>query len=386
MRKFFILISAFLFLCGESFCGTVSSQPAHPFSQALSTNDINYIFLKRRDERGQMPPLSIKRIFCIFAMLDKMMRGNWLLEEKDRFWVDDDTEDEDLSEIYSSQETPDYMYEHLVSITNQIPQCGTKNYTLAVFSETFFSNNPALDNLSVTKIVECCRLLTKKHANLIICVNFLHKFTNASRPIWLQSLPSALHPEDYEFIGTDDMHKAKLLSTDNSNSELRFSNYSLIVWNEISLSCYRKTVYLSEQDSLIDMGYGFDFGNWNSYQNIELASASQEHRNFAKFFNIGDKQVVMTRICADLASMPDIPRTINLLIAQANSAPGLSSWYNKIHSIFSYCDADKGCCIIVPHQDPYVKTTKDAQKINTCPFVENDLHCTIYVYQGGRHD
>lgn len=234
--------------------------------------------------------------------------------------------------------------------------------------------------------MECCKLLTKKHENLIICVNFLHKFTNDSRPIWLQSLPSALHPEHHEFIGTDDMHKAKLLSADNINSGLRFSNYSLIVWNEIPLSCYRKTVYLSEQDSLIDMGYGFDFGNWNSYQNIELASASQEHRNFAKFFNIGDKQVVMTRICADLASMPDIPRTINLLIAQANSAPGLSIWYNKIYSICSYCDADKGCCIIVPHQDTHDKKIKNAQEINTCPFVENDLHCTIYVYQGGRHD
>lgn len=373
MKKFFILISTFLFLCGESFCGPGSSKPVHPFSQALSTNDINYIFLKRRDERGQMPPLSIKRIFCIFAMLDKMMGGNGLLEEKDLFWVDDGTEDEDLSEIYSSQETPDYMYEHLVSITNQISQSRTKNYTLVVFSETFFSNNPALDNASVTKIVECCKLLTKKHENLIICVNFLHKFTNASRPIWLQSLPSALHPEHHEFIGTDDMHKAKLLSADNSNSGLRFSNYSLIVWNEIPLSCYRKTVYLLEQDSLIDMGYVFDFGNWNSYPTFELTQHDLvEHKKFAELFNTGTEQIVMNRICADLASMPNVSGAIKLLIVQANDAPG--SWLEKFQTstVCCYCDAARGCAILKPQ--------KDVQKINTCPFVENELHCTIYKY------
>lgn len=375
MKKFFILISAFIFLCSESFCGTGSSNPAHPFSQALSTNDINYIFLKRRDERGQMPPLSRKRIFCIFAILDKMMGGNGLSEEKDLFWVDDDTEDEDLSEIYSSQETPDYIYEHLVSITNQITQSKMKNYTLAVFSETFFSNNPALDDVSVENIVKCCKILTKKHKDLIICVNFLHKYAKSSLPSWLSPGDFA-NPLRNDFICTTtarqnvDTYKQRLLS--NKISDLRFSNYSLIIWDGIPLSCYRKTIYLKEQDSLADKGYGFDFGDWHNYSTKELSTGSLDHKKFANLFNTRDKQVVMTRICADLADMPDVPDSIKLLIAQANDAP--SGWLEKfqVSTVCCYCDAAKGCMILKPQ--------KNAQKINTCSFVENELHYTICEY------
>ncbi|MDR2781481.1 MAG: hypothetical protein LBB21_03455 [Holosporaceae bacterium] len=49
---------------------TKSITSAESFARAVTINDINYIMLKRRDSDGHMPPLSLKRVFCIFAMLD----------------------------------------------------------------------------------------------------------------------------------------------------------------------------------------------------------------------------------------------------------------------------------------------------------------------------
>jgi hypothetical protein len=56
--------------------------PAQLFAKAVTINDLNYVMLKRRDDAGNMPPLSLKRVFCIFAMLDKFLGGDGLRSGK----------------------------------------------------------------------------------------------------------------------------------------------------------------------------------------------------------------------------------------------------------------------------------------------------------------
>jgi hypothetical protein len=319
-------------------------------------------------------------------MLDKLMGGDGLLDKKIKFWGDDniennDEEDNDLYAIYSSQETTDEQYDSMSSIVSI--QKKPKPYTMIVFSETFFSNRPPLDNASVYQIINLCKILTKKYTSLIICINFLHRFDAAETmfPFWLSPDKSFNPPQSEDFIyAANDYYKAKLISKGNQKSFSRFSNYSLVIWNGVSISCYRKTVYLEEQDSLIDHGYGFDFGDWNSYSTIELRSASQEHQEFAELFNMGNKQAVITRICADLSNMPNVPNSVRLLMIQANSAP--PGWLEKFKNstICCYCDADPGsggCALLSKTVKGKVIQT-NATEIETCSFMKNKLHCSAY--------
>ena len=355
------------------FCGTGFSKPLHPLAQSICADDINYIFLKRRDNHANMPPLSIKGVFCIFAMLDKILGGDGLKDKKGKFWKDDETTDEELSTIYELQEIPDYMPEHLVSVTSSIPASQRSKYSIIVFSETFFSNNPVLDNTSVEHIMECCRELTLKHDELVICINFLHKYNLDDTLSWLPVRKVDYNPLKEEYICST--NKDKLLQ--NRTNHNRFSNYSVILWKGKVLSCYRKTVYMRENDSLAEQGYGFDFGDWNSYQSIETLDTSEEHSRLSELFNAGENQKICTRICADLHYMPYVPEDIKLLIIQANDAP--SDWLKKFNvpTRCCFCDAAKGCCILKPQQQ------QNAQKIDTCPFVQNELHCEVYRFRLG---
>ncbi|MDR1207788.1 MAG: hypothetical protein LBJ89_00375, partial [Holosporales bacterium] len=65
--------------------------PARSFKAAVSANDVNYVMLKRRDDAGHMPALTLKRVFCIFAMLDKFLGGTGLADAKSEFWKSDET-------------------------------------------------------------------------------------------------------------------------------------------------------------------------------------------------------------------------------------------------------------------------------------------------------
>jgi hypothetical protein len=141
---------------------TKSKTAAQLFAKAVSTNDINYIFLKRRDIRGNMPPLSLKRVFCVFAMLDKFLGRNGLSEAKSEFWKADETTNEELQRDYAAQVTPDEILDEIVASTNSIPEDRREKWTIIVFSETFFSSDP-WDSFELEKVKKCCRLLTDKH-------------------------------------------------------------------------------------------------------------------------------------------------------------------------------------------------------------------------------
>jgi hypothetical protein len=136
---------------------------AQSFAKAVSINDLNYIMLKRRDGSGKMPPLSLKRVFCVFAMLDKFLGGDGLLSEKSQLWVGDDAD------------TSSEILDEIIASTRPMQEARREKWTIAVFSETFFSDDPR-DSVEVEKVKKCCRLLTGKHKKLVIGANFLHKY------------------------------------------------------------------------------------------------------------------------------------------------------------------------------------------------------------------
>jgi hypothetical protein len=121
--------------------GIMPKTPAQSFAKAVSINDINYIMLKRRDS-GHMPPMSLKRVFCVFALLDKFLGGDGLSFEKSDFWKTDDTCDEKLREKYAEQETPDEIFDEIIASTPFIQEDRRKKWTIVVSSEAFFSDDP----------------------------------------------------------------------------------------------------------------------------------------------------------------------------------------------------------------------------------------------------
>ncbi|GHU19467.1 hypothetical protein FACS189472_09280 [Alphaproteobacteria bacterium] len=333
---------------------------AQSFAEAISINNLNYIMLKRRD-KNEMPPLSFKKVFCIFAMLDKMLGGDGLSPEKSKFWKADETTDEELRKKYASQVPHDEILDEIIVSTNPISEERLEKWTIVVFSETFFSDDP-WDDVDVEKVKKCCRLLTSKHERLIISTNFLHKYEGAS------NTPSICEPPANEYIRSGE--KAKLLQ--NRNSNLRFSNCSFIFWNNAAISCYRKTTYKEEDDNLVKAGYGYDFGDWKSYQTPELAEASDNHKEFAELFNSSEKQIIASRTCSDMNHTPNLLQHVRLLILTANGSPEITYWINKIgNAILCVCDADRGNFMVISGR---VKCTVQKQ---VSAFIQNELQCVV---------
>jgi hypothetical protein len=110
----------------------------------VATNDVNYIMLKRRDSGGHMPPLSLKRVFCIFARLDKFLGGDGLLAKKSEFWKADDTVDEELRKKYAEQETPDEILSEIIASTPSILEDRREKWTIIVFSASMLLDPFAL--------------------------------------------------------------------------------------------------------------------------------------------------------------------------------------------------------------------------------------------------
>jgi hypothetical protein len=69
---------------------TAAKIPAQSLENAVSTNDLNYILLKRKDgDQNEIPALHPRDSFTIFAMLDKFLGGDGLLAERLQFWTED---------------------------------------------------------------------------------------------------------------------------------------------------------------------------------------------------------------------------------------------------------------------------------------------------------
>jgi predicted amidohydrolase len=336
----------------------LSFKLAQSFAKAVSTNDVNYVMLKRKNN-GSIPPLNLKRVFCVFSMLDKFLGGDGLAEAKSEFWITEEDAKQDVS---------DETLEEIIASITSMPEDRKEKWTIIVFSETFFSDDP-WDSAELEKVMKLCRTLTEKYNNLVISVNFLHKYQGVS------NTPSRRAPINEGFVATAD--KAKLLQ--NRLSDFRFSNCSLIVWNGVPISCYRKTTYLKEDDELVASGYGYDFGDWKSYPTLELAEASDDHKEFAALFNSGRKQIVASRICSDLNFILPLSKSIKLLIIQADDAPPNTSWIRNVrNAIICYCDADRYTFTVTLSKN----NVKCAARVNASGFIGSELHCVIAAYYG----
>lgn len=133
------------------------------------------------------------------------------------------------------------------------------------------------------------------------------------------------------------------------------------------------------QGALVTNGYGFDFGDWNSYPTREVLSATET--DFSSIFNNGEKQLVISRICADLGIMPKVSRNIKFLIAQSNCAPKIHFWKEKIQNLICcFSDAVYGMEVLVGGKQ------KQINFIDIGSFIKDVLHCDIGVYIGGHDD
>jgi hypothetical protein len=147
------------------------------------------------------------------------------------------------------------------------------------------------------------------------------------------------------------------------------------------LSCYRKASYKDEDNTLVDEGYGYDFGDWKSYAPPELAEASDDHKEFAALFNSGRKQIIASRTCSDMNHTPKLPKSIKLLILTADSAPPLRVWQDKVcNTKVCVSDADHGESIVL------FGSKKAATQIHTPQFTLKELSCIVTSYCGKNED
>jgi hypothetical protein len=214
-------------------------------------------------------------------------------------------------------------------------------------------------------------LLTDKHKNLVISANFLRKYEGKS------DIASRRKPLKEKYIVTNDTAKLK----QNRSSNLRFSNSSLIFWNGVSLSCYRKTTYKEEDDELLKNSYGYDFGNWKSYPTPELSEESDAHKEFATLFNSGRRQIVVSRTCSDMIFTPTLAKSVKLLILTANDSPHPRLWRNKVCNVgVCICDANKGGGFFKGNFE------RTAKEIFVAPFICDELLSTLISYYGDHID
>lgn len=313
--------------------------------KSIRNNEIDCVLIRRNYPSCQIDPLSIKRSFCLFALIDKILGGNGLLELNELYFSQDNSIfTTNLIEFYDKQDNSErakQMYNAFVESLKGVQfKSSHKRWTFLLFNEMFFSSKVPLDSKSVEEILYLCYTLTQKHKNLIICINFLHAFDNYKRPCWLPDDFSLL-PLNEDYISSD--FKDKIL--DNGKKELHhhLANYSLIVWNGEVISCYRKTTYCDENNAFINgvrrktdpiPSHAYEFGNWESHIPFILSSEASKglvlHHQLSQLFNddFSTKSIVM-RICADSLFMPYFDEEKKMLLLTGNGCPYASRWLHK---------------------------------------------------------
>ncbi|MDR0753556.1 MAG: hypothetical protein LBE95_02735 [Holosporaceae bacterium] len=147
------------------------------------------------------------------------------------------------------------------------------------------------------------------------------------------------------------------------------------------MSCYRKTTYKDEDNTLVNEGYGYDSGDRKSYASPELAAASDDHKEFAALFNSGRKQIIAARTCSDMNHTPDFAKSVKLLILTADGSPSPMGWKDKVRKI-TVCvsDADRGLFTIVSG------IFKTVPQFNSSFFTQDRLLYIMSAYYGGICD
>jgi hypothetical protein len=371
--------------------------------KAIQNKNVNYILIKRTCHGKQICPLSMQRAFCIFALLDKALGGNGLLDQKEASFsrAESIPFDGDLKASYEAQNTAEEARKINVffAVLSHDPiVLNSQKWPFVVFNEMFFSSQIPLDSKSVQELLYHCYILTRKHKNLIICINFLHAFNNTDRPCWLPDNFSLL-PLDPEYINMGAPNE--LLTNPDSGTQNHLANYSLMVWNGEVISCYRKTTYCEENDAFIKRKkYAYEFGDWKSYKPFILSADASRglilHHQLSQLFNDDCGKRIVTRICADSIFMPSLEIFERLLLLPANGCPtNTEFWIHKMQR------NTVGCLVDAEKQTPYFFANgkiesptngNETFKKYTCNcgecmvhrYLEGSLNCEIYFKDGGR--
>lgn len=196
-------------------------------------------------------------------------------------------------------------------------------WTLLVFSECFFGDT-VLNNDEVKYIVGKCCELTKCYKKLIIHVNCLHKFDikDPDCPSWVKHeyVPIADTEIDSRLINTD--KHANFLFANALNTK-RVANYSLVIWDNIPISIYRKSTYCNEANDVVNpystATHAYEFGNFKTSKLI----TDDEHGGRIVSLFVEDAALFITRICSDMNKTDFLTDTFlkEILILPANEAP-----------------------------------------------------------------
>lgn len=192
-------------------------------------------------------------------------------------------------------------------------QINDSKWTFVIFSEHFWGGaTQALTSDEIQHIINRCNAILNTHPQLIIHINFLHKFNfstlSEGNCNWLFASRGFIS----EYDGNRIFGEVK--PSDNcftKQSNMHISNYSLIIHQGMPIAIYRKGTYANESDSdIISGGYIYEFGDFQTHAIGE--------NPLSEIFT-GDHQQIITRICADMNSafLDNIP-SAELAIVPAN--------------------------------------------------------------------
>ncbi|MDR2782144.1 MAG: hypothetical protein LBB21_06895 [Holosporaceae bacterium] len=196
---------------------------------------------------------------------------------------------------------PENVDSFFLWLKDQIPKDG--KVTFVLFSETFFSSDP-LDTDRVQSVIDKIKKLSENHPRTFFIVNFLHRFENSNRPVWLPDTGISTPNQSTDLI-TSDCYPASIVSMfwPNPMKGLRVANYSLLIWNKECIAFYRKSTYFRECENLCVAdgnsagSHTYEFGDWVSH------TTTVENSGERKMYNVlfeGNNPLVMMRICSDV--------------------------------------------------------------------------------------
>jgi hypothetical protein len=361
----------------------------------------------------------MNKAFCVFALIDRILGGDGFSQERKMIINTAELQhtylerfDPEIEEIYSVQNTVEAKRQIQLFLDNlgrSPAKFNDKKWTFIVFSEMFFSSTHALDTQSIQELLRYCSLLTQKHNRLIVIVNFLHAFNNEIRPHWMPHNFSTI-PLSKDFIsGPSD----RLMISGRKSCLNHLANYSLVFWQGIPISCYRKTTYCNENNALVEQQeYSYEFGDFENYEPFSFFPGHMHnfqslHKQLGLLFNGKHEKNISMRICADTVHMPKLQTWEKILLLQANGCPSAAGWIHKLMQ-------DTACCLIDAEgiRDSFLTKSKVKlpesieesmdivghnpsfssilQRSNleeyNCQYMRDELQCTIYTSDGRYHD
>ncbi len=231
----------------------------------------------------------------------------------------------------------------LNKIKEIIPQ--KQKWTFLIFSETFFGNNAIMTENEVQNIVKKCNEFSKLYPKVLLHINFLHKFNNNKRPPWLPLQGIQVTDINLDRITCNNIPEPdkKNIFKYNDEAKSRISNYSILICRGCPILFYRKSTYCNEANFQI-VKYDsetkkfqagdclYEFGDFQSHI---IDNLDEEHQNLAD--TLINNKLICTRICYDLNKMNELGTNTKLLIINANEAPNIDGWLNKISNKDMLC-------------------------------------------------